>query len=341
MHPKRAYVLKFSKIAVLCFAVLFTVIIGKAIVGAGRFMKDTGITPGFALRLLFDTGSELKSTDNRTNILFMGMAGGSHDGADLTDTMLVLSINQTKNSMAFISVPRDVWSDTLKDKVNSAYHYGEEKKKGGGMIMSKAIIEDVVGLPVQYAIAVDFTGFKKVIDLVGGISVNVPQTFTDNEYPIAGKENDLCGGDPEFHCRYETLHFEAGIQHMDGERALKYVRSRHAEGDEGSDFARNKRQQDVMAALREKLVVPSSWLSIQRDIALFHALDDATDTDMTLGEFLTVGKILAQIKPDKIQKVSFAEFLDTPPLYLYDGKYVLVPKDNFTAIHSYITTQLK
>ena len=160
-----------------------------------------------------------------------------------------------------ISVPRDIWSDSLKDKVNSAYHYGEEKKKGGGLTLSKAIVSDVVGLPIQYALVLDFSGFEKVINLVDGVEVNVPKSFTDPDYPIPGKENDECNNDPEYRCRYEALHFDAGVQVMDGARALKYVRSRHAEGDEGSDFARGKRQQEVILALKTKLMSKDIYLN--------------------------------------------------------------------------------
>ncbi len=340
-HLKRLYLLKAKKVIFIIFILLLTFILGKTYLAADKVMKSTGVSPGFLFRLAFDTGAMLKSTDNRTNILLMGIGGGNHEGPDLTDTMLVMSINQANNSMALISVPRDIWSDTLKDKVNSAYHYGEEKKKGGGMTLAKAIIEDVVGVPIHYAVVIDFSQFQKVIDLVGGIDINVPVAFTDNQFPIAGRENDPCDGDPNFACRYQTIHFDKGLQHMSGERALDYVRSRHAEGEEGTDFARNRRQQDLMVALKQKLVKPSIWLPPDKGIALFHALDDATDTDMTLGEFITVGRLFEQTKQANIAKISFDNLLTTAPAYLYNGLYALIPADSFDAIHSYIKKQLK
>lgn len=341
MPPKRIFLIKVRSLIAFLAVMLLVVVLGKAILAASHFWKDTGITPGFIIRFIFDTGSQLKSADNRTNVLVMGVAGGSHEGADLTDTMLVLSINQRQNNLALISVPRDIWSEALRDKINTAYHYGEEKRRGGGMILARAIVEDIIGMPVQYAIVIDFSGFKKVIDLIGGVTINVSEAFTDAEFPVAGKENDPCGGDPEFHCRYETLHFDVGPQSMNGDRALKYVRSRHAEGSEGGDFARNRRQQDLLIALKGKLTSLGVWLSPGRDKLLFQALDEATDTDMTLGELLTLGKIFESIKPANIAKISFVDLLETPPLWLYDGKYVLVPKDSFAAIHEYIQTQLQ
>ena len=74
--------------------------------------------------------------------------------------MFTLSLNTATKTVALISIPRDIWSETLKDKVNTAYHYGEEKKKGGGLLLSKVSVEDVIGIPVQYAVVIDFSGFK-------------------------------------------------------------------------------------------------------------------------------------------------------------------------------------
>ena len=100
-------------------------------------MRTTGLTPTAIFRLLVNTGVDLKSHEGRTNILLLGIGGGTHAGADLTDTILVVSLDAKRNKMAMISVPRDLWSDTLKDKVNSSYHYGEEKKKGTGLEREK------------------------------------------------------------------------------------------------------------------------------------------------------------------------------------------------------------
>lgn len=342
MQPKvkRVYLPKIKVFVLLALAALAVVLLTKAVIWGMHFRGQTGLTPGAILRLVFDNGVKLKTTDGRTNILILGIGGGSHEGADLTDTMMMLSVDNQKPSLAMFSIPRDIWSETLKDKINSAYHYGEEKQKGGGFILTKAIIEDVVGVPIHYAFMIDFSGFKDVIDLVGGVKVNIPIAFTDPEFPIAGRENDLCGGDPKFACRYEPLHFDAGPQLMNGELALKYVRSRHAEGDEGSDFARNRRQQDVLVALKVKLTDPGVWFS-KRPLTLYHALDDATDTDMNIGELLTVIKLLIRVPADHIKKISLDQLFVNPPLWLYGGRYILTPKEDYPQIHDFIQKQLQ
>ena len=326
----------------MLFAVLLILfVVTKGIISVTRFMHSTGITPTLLLRLVFDDGIPLKSTDDRTNVLLLGISGGVHAGSDLTDTMIVLSLNNNNHSAALISIPRDIWSDTLKDKVNTAYHYGEEKKKGGGMILARAITEDVVGIPIHYAVLIDFTGFKNLIDLIGGIDVNVSRAFTDTQYPIPGKEHDTCSGDPTNQCVYETVHFDGGIQHMGGDRALVYVRSRHAEGEEGSDFARNRRQQEVLLAFKDKIMHPFSWLTIQRLSQLPKALDDATDADMNLGELASVGRKYIRINESQVKKVAFDDLLTEAPAYLYNGLYVLVPKDDWTTVQAYIAGMMK
>lgn len=194
MRPKvqRVYLPK-AKLALFLFgALLVLLVIFKGMSISNRFMQSTGITPITLFRLVFDAGADLASIDGRVNILLLGIPGGAHDGADLTDTILVLSFHEKNHTLSMISLPRDIWSDTLKDKVNSAYHYGEMKKKGGGLVLAKAVVSDMVGLPIQFALVLDFSGFRKVIDLVGGIEVTVPKAFTDSEFPIPGKENDAC-----------------------------------------------------------------------------------------------------------------------------------------------------
>lgn len=323
-------------ISILAMIVLIVV---KSGIWLQRVVKATGLSPGTLVRLVFNTGAPLVNSADRTNILVLGIGGGTHAGADLTDTMIVLSLRQKNYSMALISLARDIWSDSLKDKINTSYHYGQEKKKGGGIILAKAVVEDVIGLPVHYAIVVDFSGFQQVIDLVGGITVDVPDAFTDIEFPIEGREEDECDGDPAHRCRYETIHFDKGGQNMTGDQALKYVRSRHAQGSEGSDFARSRRQQDVLIALKQKLTSVWMWLNLQRSVKLVQAFDAATDTDLNFGQVLTVGKLLARTKSERIDKISIEDLLETPPLWLY-GRYVLVPKESFEEIHEFIRETL-
>jgi LCP family protein required for cell wall assembly len=325
----------FVLILVGSFILLFQGIRGYRIV-----KSQFGLSPLSLYQLATDGGAMVKSDDGRVNILLLGIGGGTHEGPDLTDTIIVLSFHLTKKTLALISIPRDIWSDSLKDRVNSAYHYGEAKKEGGGLTLSSIIMEDIVGIPIHYTAVIDFSQFETLIDYIGGIDIVVPTAFTDTEYPIAGKENDECGGDPTYACRYQTLIFEKGLQHMDGKRALMYVRTRHAEGGDGNDFARGRRQQDVIVAVKTKILSLSPWYHPDMTVALFQFFNKATKTDLTVGQLLALGKLGMGIKPEEIQKISIEPYLEEAPVDKY-GRYALEPKESFEQIRAFITTSLE
>jgi anionic cell wall polymer biosynthesis LytR-Cps2A-Psr (LCP) family protein len=187
----------------------------------------------------------------------------------------------------------------------------------------------------------DFSVFSDAVDLVGGIDVTVPFGFTDTMYPIAGKENDTCDGDLQFLCRYKTVEFKQGISHMDGVRALEYVRSRHSEGEEGTDFARSRRQQDVLLAIRLKAMDVKEWFGILRRISLVKKINEKTTTDMTVPEMLSYGKIIQSTHTNAIEKIAIEQLFENPPVYDYDGKYVLIPQENYTVVHDFIAGSIK
>lgn len=348
------YAYLFAPLAKAGIFFLLLVLAAKLVLPVYNFTKQNNLSPNLIANLIFNREPQLNQYKGRTNVIILGIAGGEHDGADLTDSMIFISIDYKKKDAVEVSLPRDIWSTALKDKINTAYHYGEEKKKVGGLILAKSIVEEVVGQPVHYAWLIDFSGFKKLIDLAGGVDVNVEKSFTDKGYPITGRENDSCGGDPTFACRYETLHFDAGLTHMDGEGALKFVRSRHAEGDEGTDFARSRRQQAVISALKSKVFNIRFILNnLKNAKKLAGAFDDATDTDMNLGEQILFFKSFLSIPNQDIRKITLDNgddvkgikgFLVSPPAWQYDGAWVLNPRigeGDFSEIHQFIACNME
>ncbi len=331
--------------------VLFLIIlILRLLFTADYYLKTNNISKAFIKSIFFDTEAPVNKYQGRTNIAIFGMVGGSYEGADLTDTILLLSIDFLKKDAVLISLPRDIWIDSLKDKINSAYHYGEKKQKGGGLILAKSAIEEIVGQPVHYAYLIDLSNFQNLIDLVGGLDIYIDKPFTDNFYPIKGKEDDFCSGDPTYACRYEKLSFEKGWMHMNGEIASKYVRSRQAEGDEGTDFARNKRQQQVMLALKYRLLAYPFWKNPSLVGKLLEVTNNSIVTDMKLSEKTILAKFLLTLKDVNIRKVLIDDgdeknkikgFLINPPVWEYKGIWVLVPRSgNFVEIHNYIACKL-
>lgn len=303
-------------------------------------------SPNVLTNLSRDPAESLKSTNGRTNVLLLGMGGAGHEAGDLTDSMILVSFQHQTNRLSLISLPRDLWVDSLKAKINTAYFYGEQRQKnGGGLILSKAAVEEVLGLPVHYVFAIDFNGFKQAIDLVGGIDVNVERTFDDFKYPIPGMET----AQPEA-LRYEHLHFEAGSQHMDGATALRFVRSRMAEGEEGTDFARSARQRKVILAFKNKLLSTQTLLNPTKLEELTNLYGQYIHTDIIEEDYSAFARLALEIKPEQIQAVSLTTddketgqvgILEVGDKRLYQGQYVLIPKDtNWAALKQYVQNQL-
>ncbi|OGK50698.1 hypothetical protein A3B50_03460 [Candidatus Roizmanbacteria bacterium RIFCSPLOWO2_01_FULL_40_42] len=142
------------------------------------------------------------------NILLLGYAGGTHEGTFLTDTMIVAHVDLKKKSVVLVSLPRDIWvavptksGDPFHVKINTLYELellGEPFPDVVGKNLVNKTIENIAGLPIDYFVAIDFYGFTRAMDILGGIDVNVDKSFTDERYPIEGKEKDLCGKDEQF-----------------------------------------------------------------------------------------------------------------------------------------------
>jgi LCP family protein required for cell wall assembly len=279
----------------------------------------------------------VKSTAGRSNILLMGIGGEGHEGADLTDSMLVASLALDKHELTLVSLPRDLWVPSLKAKINTAYHYGNEKREGGGRDLAKSAVAEMLGIPIHYVVVVDFQGFVKAIDAVGGIDVTVDRTFDDYKYPISGKET----AEPES-ARYEHLHFEAGPLHLDGATALKFARSRHAEGDEGTDFARSMRQAKIIQAFRAKLLSSSTLLSKDALTALKASVTTSLDTDIGEIEQAAFAKYVLTLDMASDRKtLDLTDYVVNPKnTKEYGGAWVLIPSPSLEKLHEYVQTEL-
>jgi len=277
---------------------------------------------------IFTPQQRILSINKRTNILLLGKAGAGHDAPDLTDTIIFVSVGYDPPSLVLVSLPRDIWIGQLRAKLNSAYYWGNQREEGGGLTLAKSSVEEVVGVPVHYGVSLDFTGFRQLIDILGEIEVDIERGFEDARYPILGREDDECDGDPEFKCRYETIRFEKGRQLMDGTTALKFVRSRNAQGDEGTDLARAERQQKVLVAIRQKLLSPSSLFSPRKILGIFKVAQKYLETDIDIEAGSILARRMLQSRKGMKTYVIPEEFLVNPPESpRYDNLYVFIPKE--------------
>lgn len=316
----------------------FMVLFGIITVFRGQFSK---INSG----LETVAGKPLPQTAGQTNFILLGAKGEGHEGSDLTDTVIFASVNHSSQSLALITVPRDLWIPTLRAKINTAYHYGYEKQAtAGGLLLAKSAISEVFDQPVHFAVLIDFSTFARVIDLLGGIDITVDKTFEDFQYPISGKENDLCDGDPQYACRYEYLKFEAGLQHFDGNTALKYVRSRHsADPDEGTDFARSRRQAKVISAVKSKILSVKNLTNTKLYKDLYSLITSSLISDISPEYFSSLIRLGLKIKNQPINSLSIENYLENPKISsTYDSQWVLIPKNNdFKSLSASISALLK
>ena len=317
-----------------------------AILGLVLFFYKTA--PGTIKFVASLASDSLPQHDGRTNFLILGVPGGDHEGADLTDSIIFLSVSHTTGlPTVFLSIPRDIWIPSLRAKINTAYHYGRQKSDStGGLLLAKSSVSEIIDQPVDFAAVFDFATFSESVDLLGGVDIQVDSAFTDDRYPIDGREQDLCDGDLEFKCRYETISFPAGIQHLDGVTALKFVRSRHSPNPtEGTDFARSRRQTKVLEAIKAKLLSPSSLRhpAVYRQILNLVLKNTVTDIDSST--YPSLLKLAFKAKNNKLISASLSEpdHLYHPPVSKkYDQQWVLVPAmDNPKIITDFVAGLLK
>jgi len=321
----------------------------------------------FLFQLLFKKEISLKKADHNINVLLLGIGGGTHDGPDLTDTIMFASLNQTQNKITLVSIPRDFWVADLGSRINTAYYYGEEKSKGGGIILAKAVVSKILAQPVDYVVRIDFNGFIKAVDEIGGLDIQIDNSFDDYEYPIEGKQNDLCGHEPSeidflattsaqleaFPCRYKQIHFDKGLQHMSGGQALEYIRSRHAKGEEGTDFARSKRQEKVIEAFKDKIFSLGTFINPGKFLSLYSILEESIDTNIKQDEFDDFIRLAQKMNNAKIQSavLDYGDsekgrpgLLVNPPAENYKGQWVLEPRigtGDFSEIQQYVSCEIK
>ena len=306
---------------------LISIVIYFASFLLGKYASTSSL--GFLNDFVFASKEELVEIDGRSNFLILGKGGMGHEAPDLTDTMIFMSMNHKDQAVNIVSIPRDLWIDDLQAKINSAYYWGNQKQSGGGIVLAKSVAEEVIGEPVQYALVFDFDTFQRIIDNLGGLEVDVKNSFTDEKYPIQGKEDDLCNGDLKYLCRYVTVSFEKGVVLMDGEEALKYTRSRNAEGDEGTDKARSERQQQIVTSIFKQIASPSIFLSPSTINKLYMVLDEEIETDLDNHQLAVFARLLFNYKKN-INSYSIPEDLLIVPKNTeqYDNLYVFIPKEN-------------
>lgn len=314
---------------------------------------------------------ELKGEeDGRINILLLGMRGADlPGGGTLADTIILVSVKPKENKVSMISIPRDFYvtvpGTSDKQKINTVHAYGEENGKKQGMENMKKIVSEISGLPIHYAVSINFNGFKKLIDAVGGVDITLDAPFEEavqfNEPHICDSFFNTPTGEyqnktvkyfsktskvyktrivasyPICNAPKETLEcggdfrLPAGKQTLSGEQALCYARSRAT----SNDFERAKRQQLILKLVKDKMVSVGTLTDFSKVNAMMDSLGENTRTDMEIWEIKKLYDLYKEMNnPEIYQRV--LENSEEGMLY-YPGEsaagYILLPiGDNYDKI---------
>lgn len=250
---------------------------------------------------------------DRVNILLLGLRGEDDPhGGLLTDSIMLISLKKSTGQVALISIPRDLYvkmpGSDEQQKINYAHALGEEKKRGGGgIIYSKAIVSEVSGLYIDYAVSINHDAFKEIVDAVGGVDVYLDKPFIENK---------------QFTDEI-ILELPAGKNHLDGKTALFFVRSRYTT----SDFDRMRRQQLVLVAVKDRVLSLGFLANPVKVFNLLSILGRNVRTDMGMGEMQGLISLASGIESSNIARKVFDT---TSEGLLYsnhadNGAYILLP----------------
>jgi LCP family protein required for cell wall assembly len=242
------------------------------------------------------------------NILVLGLDRRPQEvGPSRSDVIMLVNLNPRRNVVRLLSIPRDlyVWIPGYgEERINAAHFWGEWQESTNGPALARQTIHQNFGVPVHDYVRLDFGGFVKIVDALGGIYVEVPAEIHDDRFPT----DDL---------GYTSITIPAGRQKMDGEGALIYVRTRHA----ANDFVRARRQQQVVTALLRRAASPAGWIRLP---AALEALRASVDTDLGAGEMILWAAFAVRSDLNALDRMVLDETM-TCPRTADNGSEVLMP----------------
>jgi len=325
-------------------------------IGGYVVLKAVLASNGIFQGSIFDIAKNepLKEDENgRTNFVIFGTAeddeGGNHGGANLTDSIMVMSIDQDANNAYMISLPRDLWVEYEETcwvgnqgKFNAAYSCasddGEDEAAGAAALQAKA--GEITGLDIQYYVHLNFTAVVEAVDAVGGVDVTI-----ESEDPRGILDRNF-----DWKCNYTCyfVNYENGEQvHLDGEHALALARARNAAGGyglPGGNFDREANQQKIIKALREKAVSAGTLTNLGAVTGLIDALGKNLRTNVQTKEIRTLMDFGTKLKTEDIVSVSLvSEEMPLVTTGMYSGQSIVQPIGglfNYTAIQAYVKKNL-
>ncbi|MBU1032449.1 MAG: LCP family protein [Patescibacteria group bacterium] len=259
----------------------------------------------------------ISTKDGRMNTLVFGVGGSGHGGPELSDTIILVSTDLNDKRVGMLSIPRDLafpLGDGRFQKINAVNAYAEQDNPGEGAMIAAKSIGKLLDVRIDHVIKIDFRGFEKFIDTLGGLDIDVERGFVDASYPTIDDE-------------WQTVSFKAGEQHMNGYRALIYVRSRHGNNGEAGDFARSRRQQKVIAAVVDKLLSLGTLANPAKIAELWSIVSSHIQTDLTIWDTVKLARLASSFNNQQLSMRVLTDDVngELVPANV-DGSFMLFPK---------------
>jgi polyisoprenyl-teichoic acid--peptidoglycan teichoic acid transferase len=331
---------KKRKIGLVVFGSILVIILSYVsyLYATGSRVFDKGLSGDSGLFSIIKGEQSDIFKQDRVNILVMGRGGENHPGGLLTDSLMIFSIKPKEKKMAMISIPRDLYvpiNNHGSGKINSAFADGYNdylqkdcKKKvqsqcldsamAAGANLTRQTVSNVFEIPIHFYVSVDFVGFQKLIDELGGVDVYVEKAIYDPSYP----DERMVG--------YSTFSIKAGQQHLDGKTALKYARSREST----SDFDRARRQQLILRATKEKAMKAGVFANPKKILDIVAIVGNHVRTDMSASDIKSLADTVKEVDSANI----INKVLDNgPDGHLYSDSssgtfYLMAKVSNFSVL---------
>lgn len=309
--------------------ILFILLVGSYLLGNiyfSYFFSSANLQAPSLWQTVKSAYLQSRILPEKVNFLILGLdqRADNLEQTLLTDSMIFTSFDLKNKTITAISIPRDLWYQSLQTKINALYFYGEEREKGKGMEFVSRELSQMIGQKIDYALLINYSDLVSFVDNLGGVDVSIAKGFTDEKYP-----------NPEFFTSsasissYITISFKQGLNHLNGERALQFVRSRNSlDPEEGGDLERSSRQIMLLNGVFKRLT--SSQIILNPKLLGFtyrfwqeKIQKNMTDSDLLAILFKTMPRFNLKINQIKIPATyeQTGAILVHPPVYKY-GQWV-------------------
>lgn len=334
--------MKLSLILILIGVSVFGFVFGKAWWNAHKVFKGSGSALALSKNV---QPYQLKGEgDGRVNVLLLGKGGVGHEGGELTDSMMIASIDPINTTATMLSIPRDLWvkpSDLWPMKINAVYPSAKNQAlyknpkdtaaaEKAGVDAAEAIVEKYMGVPIHYYAMVDFTAFRDAVNNVGGVDITLDEPYSDASYGDA-------------YVKYGALKLNAGVNHLNGAMALAYARSRH--GDDRGDFGRGEHQQKVLLAIKDKALSLGTFSNPAKVTQLMDTFGNRVSTNFSINDIMRGYELSKKFSNTNVKNIDLA-MPDSAVVTtgMIGSQSVVYPKagvDNYDEVRKFVRTNLK